>query len=51
MKIVGWMCGGIDCQGSLRNRLPNAELRERMVVELVSDVVKRNRWRWLGHVL
>ena len=46
MKIVRWMCGV-----SLRNRLPSAELSERMGIEMVSDVVKRTRWRWLGHVL
>ena len=46
MKIVRW-----KCSVSLRNRLPSAELRERMVIKLVYDLVKRNRWRLLGHVL
>ena len=46
MKILRWMCGVY-----LRNRLPSAGLRERKVIELVFDVVKRNRRRWLGHVL
>lgn len=46
MKMVRWMCGV-----SLRDRVPSAELRERMGIESVSDVVKRSRLRWLGHVL
>ena len=29
----------------------SAEIRERMRIELVSDVVKRNQLRWLGHGL
>ena len=29
----------------------SAELRERMGIESVSDAVKWNRLRWLGHVL
>ena len=31
--------------------MPSAELRERMGIGSVSDAVKRNRLRWLGHVL
>ena len=31
--------------------MPSAELRERMGIESVSDAVKWNRLRWLGHVL
>ena len=46
MRMVQWMCGV-----SLRDRVPNAELGERMGIELVSEVVKRNRLRWLEHVL
>ena len=44
--MVRWMCGV-----SLRDRVPSAELRERMGIESVSDAVKQNRLRWLGHVL
>ena len=32
---------------SLRDRVWSAEMRESMGIELVSDVVKRNRARWL----
>ena len=46
MKMVRWMCGV-----SPRDRVPSAELRERMKIELVSDVVKQNRLRLAGHVL
>ena len=31
--------------------MPSAELKERMGIESLSDAVKRNRLRWLGHVL
>ena len=31
--------------------MPSAELRERMGIESVSDAMKWNRLRWLGHVL
>ena len=31
--------------------MPRAELRQRMGIELVSDIVKWNLLRWLGHVL
>ena len=46
MRMVRWMCGV-----SLRDRVPSVELRERMRIELVSDIVKWNRLRCLGHVL
>ena len=46
IKMLRWMCGV-----SLRDRVPSAVLRERMGIESVSDAVKRNRLRWLGHVL
>ena len=35
----------------VRDRLPSAELRERIGIESVSEDVKRNKLRWLGHVL
>ena len=35
MRMVRWICGV-----SLRDRVPSEELRERMGIELVSDVVK-----------
>ena len=39
------------CGVSLTDRVPSAEPRERMGIESVSDAVKWNRLRWLGHVL
>ena len=39
------------CDVSVWDRVPSEELRERMGIELVSDVIKRNRLRWLGHLL
>ena len=41
-----WMCSV-----SLRDRVPSAKLRERIAIESVSDTMKWNRLRWLGHVL
>ena len=46
MRMAQWLCGV-----SLRDRVPRVELRERMGIKLVSDIVKQNRLRWLGHVL
>ena len=44
--MARWMCGI-----SLRERKTNDELWKMMGIEPVIDVVKRNRLRWLGHVL
>ena len=38
--MVRWMC-----DVSVRDRVPSEEIRERMGIELVSDVIKRNRLR------
>ena len=46
MRMVRWMCGV-----SLREKKTNAELRESMGIEKISDVMRRNRLRWMGHVL
>lgn len=46
MRMVRWMCGV-----SLRDRVPSSELRDRLGIELVTDIVRRNLLRWLGHVL
>ena len=45
MRMIRWMCGG-----SLRERIPSGELRQRMRVEAVKNVVRRNRLRWFGYV-
>ena len=46
MRMVRWMCGV-----SLREKKTNAELRESMGIEKISDVMRRSRLRWMGHVL
>ena len=38
MRMVGWMCGV-----SLREKKTNAELRESMGIEKISDVMRRSR--------
>ena len=43
--MVRWMCGV-----SLKDRKSNEELRSRLKIECVSEVVRRGRLRWFGHV-
>ena len=45
MRMIRWMCGV-----TLRDRQTSSELRERMGVDPVSEVIRRNRLRWFGHV-
>ena len=45
MRMIRWMCGV-----SLRERKTSAELRERIGVEAIGVLVRRNRLRWFGHV-
>ena len=42
--------GSVDVR-SIVERKTNDDLRKMMGIESVMDVVKRNRLRWLGHVL
>ena len=44
--MVRWMCGV-----SLREKKTNAELRESMEIEKISNVMRCSRLRWMGHVL
>ena len=46
MRMVRWMCGV-----SLRERKTNVELRERLGIEKIGDVMRRSRLRWMGDVL
>ena len=46
MRMARWMCGV-----SLKETNSNAELRNRLGIEEIRDVVRRSRLRWLGHVL
>ena len=39
------------CGVSLREKKTNAELRESMGIEKISDVMRCSRLRWMGHVL
>ena len=43
--MVRWMCGV-----TLKNRTSSAELNSRLGMEAVSDVVRRGRLRWFGHL-
>jgi len=50
MRMVRWMCGGSlkDKTGGIR--IVNEDLRTRMGLECISDVLRRGRLRWFGHV-
>ena len=43
--MIRWMCGV-----KLSDRKASAELLSRLDIESVSDVVRRGRLRWFGHV-
>ena len=42
---TGWMCGV-----TLRDKVPTVELRRRLGIEGVVEVMRRGRLRWFGHV-
>ena len=43
--MVRWMCGV-----TLKNRISSERLRSRLGIKGVTDVVRRGRLRWFGHV-
>ena len=43
--MLRWMCGV-----TLRDRIPTVELKRRLGVEGVVEVMRRGRLRWFGHV-
>jgi hypothetical protein len=45
MRMIRWMCGV-----SKMDRKTSSELRERLGVEAIGVVIRRNRLRWFGHV-
>ena len=45
MMMVRWMCGV-----SLKERKPNQELLGRLGIVCVTEVVRRSRLRWFGHL-
>ena len=50
MKMVRWMCGVSLNDRREGVRITNEELRSRMGLECISEVVRRGRLRWYGHV-
>ena len=44
-SMMRWMCGVF-----LKKHLPTEELKRRLNIDCVSDVVRRGRLRWFGHV-
>ena len=45
LSMIRWMCNK-----SLRDRKASAELRERLGLLSIKEVISRNRLRWFGHV-
>ena len=43
--MVRWMCGD-----TLKNRITSEELRNRLSIEAGTEIVRRGRLRWFGHV-
>ena len=43
--IIRWMCGV-----TLKNRTRSDELLERLGVESITDMIRRGRLRWFGHL-
>ena len=43
--MIRWMCGV-----TLKNRSSSQELRERLQVDCLTEVVRRSRLRWFWHV-
>jgi hypothetical protein len=43
--MIRWMCSV-----SLRDRVPTDELRWRLDIESISELVRRARLRWFGHI-
>ena len=43
--MLRWMCGV-----ALRDKVPTVELRRRLGIEGVVEVMRRGRLRWFGHV-
>ena len=41
--MVRWMCGV-----TLKNRITSDELRNRLSIEAVTEIVRRGRLRWFG---
>lgn len=49
MRIARWKCGATLNDRPDGIRITNEELRSRMGLEYISDVLKRGRLRWFGH--
>ena len=45
IRMVRWMCDKRLC-----DRVPSAELRDRLGIENISTILQRKRLRWFGHV-
>ena len=46
MKMARWMCGV-----SLREQKTSKEIRDRLGIEQIGEVLRKSRLRWYGHVM
>ena len=46
MRMIRWMCGV-----RLSEKITNVKLREKMGVEMIDAVIRRNKFKWFGHVV
>ena len=44
-RMIRWMCGV-----TLKDRCKSEELRKRLDIEDVADVIRKSRLRWFGHL-
>ena len=50
MRMVRWMCGVSPNDKGGRSGFTNEELRNKMGLDCISEVIGRGRLRWYGHV-
>ena len=46
IRMVRWMCGI-----KLQDRVPSKELRERLRLDDIIQILQQNRLQWYGHLL
>ena len=50
MRMIRWMCGASLNDGRGEDRITDDQLRARLGLECIGEVMRRGRLRWFGHV-
>lgn len=50
MRMEKWMCDISLSDGSAVGRISNTQVRPKLRVESISEIMNKGRKRWLGHV-